>query len=132
MVEAMIQGGEGPGRICVELWPMRGSVAGTILAQQRIDAALQLALFLLAPPQPYVQVGDRRIALAQSEREVDKIVAPTEDPGKQGTMAGRGCLVSVRHERFPGMNGRTLRGGAGCERAPPTDCCVNVNRSRPE
>src|ERR1700686_3134004 len=54
-------------------------------AQEFVDAALQLALFLLAPAQPLLDVGDRQLkGSLRAEGDADEVVAPPDHPGEEG------------------------------------------------
>ena len=53
-------------------------------AQKLVDAALQLALFLLALAQPLLDVGDRQfVGTLRAEGDADEIVAPPDHPGEE-------------------------------------------------
>src|ERR1700681_2232823 len=59
-----------------------------VFADQLVDAALQLALFLFALAQPRLEIGDRRL-MVRAERDADEIVAPPDHLGEEGTALSR-------------------------------------------
>src|ERR1700692_489063 len=61
------------------------------IAQELVDAALQLALFLLALAQPGLKVGDRELGWRlRAECNADEIVAAPDHFGEEGTAFARG------------------------------------------
>src|SRR6185437_11001908 len=97
-------GGSSKGNEWDEFKP-RGA-AGSVLAQQRVDAALKLTLLPFALAQPLPEVGDRRLmGPFRTERDADKIVAPPDDAGEEAAgetdrLVAR-ALASVQHRRIP-------------------------------
>src|SRR5258707_2086201 len=59
------------------------------LAQEFVDAALELALLDLASPQPFREIGDRLGRAFRPEGDADKIVAPPDHLGKEGAALAR-------------------------------------------
>src|SRR3978361_358823 len=60
------------------------------VADQLLDAALQLALFLLALAQPLLNVGDRKfVRRLLLESDADEVVAPPDDFGEERTAFSR-------------------------------------------
>src|SRR5216684_8234223 len=65
---------------------MVGRRPHSVFADQLCDAALQLAFFLLALAQPLLEIGDGEFGWGPpAERNTDKIVAPPDDFGEEGT-----------------------------------------------
>src|SRR3979409_96616 len=75
-------------RVCqCQLWRGR---PGSAFADQLLDAALQLAFFLLALAQPLLEVGDRKFGRRlRMEGHADEIVAPPDDFRQEGTAFSR-------------------------------------------
>jgi hypothetical protein len=75
----------------------------SVFADQLFDAALQLALFLLALAQPLLEIGDGEFGSAlPAERNADKMVAPPDDFGEEGTAFSRD---GQRHPPFGQLDG---------------------------
>ena len=71
---------------CVTFGAPRGRSA---LAEQFVDAALELALLDLAFAQPFLEIGDRLGRVFRPECDADKIVAPPDHFGKEGAALAR-------------------------------------------
>src|ERR1700737_2018305 len=62
----------------------------SVFADQLLNLALQLALFLLALAQPLLEIGDGEFGWGlPAERDADKIVAPPDYFGEEGTAFSR-------------------------------------------
>ena len=83
------------------------------LAEQFVDAALELALLDLAFPQPFREIGDRLGRAFRPEDDADEIVAPPDHLGEKGAALARDAqreLLFRQLEIIAEFDGRAVVG----------------------